>query len=338
VNPATSGFVPLLLVTAFAPPPTAKDVGLEQRLATIAAAVPGRCAIVVKHLRTGDVARVHANARVPLMSVAKLPIALVALHGVDEGRWSLATRANLRGFDMNPTGVLADRHPHGGVALPVRELIDLMLTESDNSASDVVLRLVGGTHAVNRWLSSRSLGDVRVDRTELQLGNDWYGLAQLPPRAEWNTPRMRALRQAVPASVRDSAARAFAADPRDQATPEALVRLLERLWRGELLSPAMTDTAKAMLARCATGAGRLPAELPRGTRVARKTGTGGTRHGVTTAVNDVGVIRMPVTGDEVAIAVLIGDVRWPIARAEDLIARAARAVVDVWDRRGPGAP
>ena len=84
-----------------------------------------------------------------------------------------------------------------------------------------------------------------------------------------------------------------------------------------------------MLARCKTGRNRLPGLLPRGTPVAHKTGTGGTSGAVTLAINDVGVIRLP-NGDDVAIAVLVGEPRGPTLRADWSIARAARAVYDAW--------
>jgi beta-lactamase class A len=118
-------------------------------------------------------------------------------------------------------------------------------------------------------------------------------------------------------------------DPRDTGTAEACVHLLERLWRGELLSPASTDTLKSMLARCETGEDRLPGQLPRGTPVAHKTGTGGTTAGVTVGINDIGVMRLP-NGEDVAIAVLVGEPRGSVPRAERLIARVARTVFDAW--------
>ena len=91
----------------------------------------------------------------------------------------------------------------------------------------------------------------------------------------------------------------------------------------------MTDTLESLLSRCKTAPDRLPALLPKGTPVARKTGTGGVSEGVTVAVNDVGVIRLP-NGDNVAIAVLIGESRESVRRADRTIARIARTVFDAW--------
>ena len=311
--------------------PEHADTSLEARLDAIARGAPGRCAIVAKHLGNGAIARINSNTRIPLLSVVKLPVAVVVLDGVDQGRWSLSTPITLLAQDMHPRGELGDRYPRGGGPVRLYRLLDLMTTRSDNTAADALMRLVGGPLAVTEWLEQHGIRDLRVDRTERSLGNDWHGLA---PGADTlgSAEEIRELRARVPDAVHQSAARAMLLDPRDTGTAEACVQLLERLWRGDLLSAAMTDTLKSILARCQTAPNRLPAQLPKGTRVARKTGTGGTSEGVTVAINDVGVMRLP-NGDEVAIAVLVGEVRG-VHRAERVIARVARSVFDAWSARG----
>ena len=308
--------------------PEYPDSALEARLAAIVKSAPGRCGIAAKNLRTGAVVRVNADSAIPLLSVVKLPVALVVLDGVDHGRWSLATPFPLLAQDMHPRGWLGDRYPRGGGKVTIYKLLDLMLTRSDNTSADALMRLVGGPSAVTQWLQAHGIEDLRVDRTERGLGNDWYGL---PAGADTggSAEEIREQRAQVPAIVQDSAVAAMLRDPRDSGTADACVHLLERLWEGELLSPAMTDTLKSVLSRCRTAPHRLPWMLPRGTRVARKTGTGGMWAGVTVAINDVGVIRLP-NGEDVAIAVLVGEPRGPIRRAERVIARTARTVYDAW--------
>jgi beta-lactamase class A len=312
--------------------PERPDSALEARLGAIARSVPAVCGIAVKHLGTGAVARVNADTPVPLMSVVKLPIAIVVLDGVDDGRWSLDTPVTLIAQDMHPRGWLGDRFPSGGGPVKLRRLVEEMITRSDNTAADALLRLVGGPAAVTGWLKARGIEGLRVDRTERGLGNDWYGLAA-GSDTMLSAEEIRERRAGVPEAVQDSAARAMQVDPRDTGTAEACVELLERLWSEDLLGAAMTDTLKAILGRCRTAPQRLPALLPKGTPVARKTGTGGTWKGVTVAINDVGVIRLP-DGDEVAIAVLVGEPRGSVRRAERVIARAARAVYDAWSGEG----
>jgi beta-lactamase class A len=315
-----------------APPPDRypehPDVVLEAQLRAITSGAPARCGVVAKHLGNGAIARVNPDERIPLLSVVKLPVAIVVLDGVDQGRWSLSTPITLIPHDMHPRGLLGDRYPRGGGPVSLYKLVRLMLMFSDNTAADALMRLVGGPPAVTAWLERHDIHDLRVDRTERDLGNDWYGLT---PGIDTlgSAEEIRELRAKVPEAVHDSAARAMLLDPRDTGTAAACVHLLERRWRGSLLSEAMTDTLKSMLARCKTAPDRLPGLLPKGTPVARKTGTGGTSRGVTVAINDAGVIRLP-NGDNVAIAVLIGESRGSTGRAERLIARIARTVFDAW--------
>ncbi len=317
--------------------PENPDTLLEARLRTMVGRFPGRCAIAAKRLGDGASVHVNSSAPIPLLSVVKLPVALVVLDGVDRRQWSLDTPVMLLAGDMHPRGWLGDRYPRGGGPVRLYRLLHEMLTRSDNSAADALMRLVGGPLAVTAWLERRGIRGLRVDRNERVLGNDWYGL---PPGADTmgSAEEIRQIRARVPDAVLDSAAAAMLRDPRDTGTADACVELLERLWRGELLSAAMTDTLKSVLADCKTAPHRLPALLPRGTPVARKTGTGGTWRGVTVAINDVGVIRLP-NGDDVAIAVLVGEPRGSVRRAETLIARTARTVFDAWshgDSKGRG--
>jgi beta-lactamase class A len=241
----------------------------------------------------------------------------------------MITPITLLGRDMHPRGELGDRYPRGGGPVSLHRLLVAMLTRSDNSSADALMRLVGGPRAVTAWLERHGIQGLRVDRTERDLGDDWYGLA---PGADTmgSAEEIRQRRAQVPEAAHDSAARAMLLDARDTGTAAACVHVLERLWRGDLLSTAMTDTLRAMLARCKTAPNRLPGLLPRGTPVAHKTGTGGTAEGVTVAINDIGVIRLR-SGEDVAIAVLVGEYRGSPRRAESLISRVARSVFDAWN-------
>jgi beta-lactamase class A len=330
-SPSIDAHDPRVAATLSDPHPEYPDAGLEAQLRVITDRAPARCGVVAKNLSNGAIARVNPDERIPLMSVVKLPVAIVVLDGVDRGRWTLDTPVTLLPHDMHPRGWLGDRYPRGGGPVSLYRLLDLMMRFSDNSAADALMRLIGGPSVATEWLERHDIHDLRVDRTERALGDDWYGLE---PGADTlgSAEEIRQLRADVPEAVHDSAAQAMLLDPRDTGSAAACVHVLERLWRGNLLSEAMTDTLKALLARCRTAPDRLPAMLPKGTPVARKTGTGGTSRGVTVAVNDVGVMRLP-NGDDVAIAVLIGEPRMRIRRAETIIARVARTVFDAWSTR-----
>ena len=94
--------------------PEYPDAALEAQLIAITGRAPARCGVVAKNLSNGAIARVNSDARIPLLSVVKLPVAIVVLDGVDQGRWSLSTPITLLPHDMHPRGWLGDRYPRGG--------------------------------------------------------------------------------------------------------------------------------------------------------------------------------------------------------------------------------
>ena len=96
------------------------------------------------------------------------------------------------------------------------------------------------------------------------------------------------------------AAQRFMEDARDTATPDAMVALLERLATGKALSHDSTAVLLDNMENCRTGGHRMKYELPRGTRVAHKTGT---LARVTT--NDVGIITLPWSGGALIVAIYL---------------------------------
>src|SRR6185312_11679337 len=57
--------------------PEHSDVALEAKLRAITSRIPARCGVVAKHLGNGATARVSPDERIPLLSVVKLPVAIV---------------------------------------------------------------------------------------------------------------------------------------------------------------------------------------------------------------------------------------------------------------------
>ena len=115
----------------------------------------------------------------------------------------------------------------------------------------------------------------------------------------------------------------MAKDPRDTATPEALVDLLLKIWRREALSPAQSTVLLDIMAGTESGRRRLRGLLPKGTQVIHKTGT---VTGIVT--NDAGIITLPGSAGHVAIAVMVRESANAIPVQERAIAEIARAVYD----------
>ena len=105
---------------------------------------------------------VNGDERFPMASVVKLPIALEVLKQVAERKLTLDRAVWLDESDIRPCCTLERRHPKGGTSRTVKELLELSLVESDNTAADALLKLAGGAGVVQRRL--RAMGFSRYQR------------------------------------------------------------------------------------------------------------------------------------------------------------------------------
>ncbi len=234
---------------------------LEQQLSAMVSGKSADIGIAALDLNTGETVSIKGNTPFPMASTVKVAVAALYLAQVDHGRRSLDDTIN---------GVSA------------RSLMKRMLIHSDNRATDILLKDLGGPSALHDWLQQSGVNGLRVDRTIAQLLS--------AKRDLW--------------------------DRRDSSTPTAMVDLLRRIYRAELIRPKSRDYLLDLMAQCETGKNRMKALLP-GVPIEHKTGT---LDGLT---DDVGFISMP-DGHRVAVAIFTrGGSDRPRA-----IAQAARAIYD----------
>lgn len=313
----------LLFILAVATPAAAQTLpaGLQARIAAVAKSDDGEIGVSALDLTTGAQLSVKGGTRFPMASAVKVAIAATYLAGVDEGRWTLATLHTLDEAMRVRSDGITDTLPHAGVALSGANLIELSLTVSDNTATDMLLRAVGGPAAVTKWLQGQGISGQRVDRTIARLLIDASGHTPDPALADG--PALATFMPVEPWKSDDEkwpVSAAFDADPRDSSTPDAMVALLARLHGGKALKSASTRFLFDVLARCKTGAKRVKALLPAGTKWAHKTGT---LPGVS---NDVGVLTLP-NGHQLAVAVLSHGIADPAVR-DTKLAEIGRILFD----------
>jgi len=207
-------------------------LSLEQQLAGLIAGKSGEYGIAALDLNSGKTVSINGDTAFPMASTVKLAVAAAYLSQVDYGRRTLDQR-------------IAGKSAYS--------LMEAMLVRSDNYATDVLIRNLGGPKTVQQWVNWHGLSGIRVDRTIAQLLSD-----------------RRDLR-----------------DTRDSSTPMAMIALLKKIETGNVLKPQSRSFLQTMMARCITGSNRIRALLPAGTRVEHKTGT------LTGLTDDVGFITLP---------------------------------------------
>ncbi len=289
-----------------------------ERAGKMSGAVVGATAI---HIETGRRVSILPEEKFPMASTVKIPIAIELLTRVDEGRETLDRMIAVEPRDLHPgSGTISDLFNKPGVSLSVRNLLELMLLISDNTATDILLRAVGGPEAVTARMRTAGIEGIRVDRPTAMLIAAAGGL-KLPPENEWTPEIFRKAFEAIAPEARAESARAFRADPRDTSTPEGMARLLVRVQNRDLLQPASADLLLDILRRCRTGQARLKGMLPEGTEVAHKTGS------MPGVINDVGIVALPDGAGHVAVAVFVKEGTEP-EKMERAIAEIARAAHD----------
>ena len=297
---------------------------LESEIGRLSAISGGKVGVGIIHLESGRELFVNGAEPFPMASTVKVPIAVELLTRVQAGTVRLDSMITLRPSDLHPgSGTLTGLFNDPGVSLSVHNLLELMLLISDNSATDMVLKVAGNGPAVNARLSALGIRGISVDRPTIQLIADVVGVKNLGPETGWSMAAFDSLNRLVTPADRLAARAAFYQDRRDTATPEGMARLLAKISRGEALGPERTAQLLDILLRVETGAMRLKGILPPDVPVRHKTGSLGV--GV---ANDVGIIDLPDGAGRVVVAVFVKESSRDVAAQERAIAQIARAAYD----------
>ncbi len=311
-----------LLLPGVAMARTATPAPLQAEAQRLATLLPGELGAAIVHLESGRSVYVNADRPYPMASTMKVPVAVHILKLVDEGTLSLQQQVTLGVDDVYPEmGGPMDTHLSAGSAITVRDLLHMMITVSDNNATDILIRLGGGTSAVNARMQALGISGMRVDRYIWELlanyrGNDASQAKPMGPSAYGELSRSERSED-----VRRSHTTAWNADPRDTSSARAMTQLLEKVWKGTVLTPASRQLLQDIMADTRTGAARLRGMLPKNTPVAHKTGTVGD------VINDVGVITLPAGRGHAIVTVFVQS-RASTEERDAAIAQLARAAHD----------
>lgn len=209
----------------------------ESRVKVLEARTGGRLGVFVLDTGTGRELAYRADERFPMCSTFKAILTAAILARVEKGQESLKALVPYSSKDLLAWAPVTSRHVAEG--LSVEALCEAAVTQSDNTAANLLLSRLGGPEGYTAYV--RTLGDAltRLDRNEPTL----------------NT--------AIPG------------DPRDTTTPRAMAQNLQRVLLDQVLKAEYQAKLEGWMFACTTGIARLRAGLPKDWKVADKTGSGG---------------------------------------------------------------
>lgn len=297
----------LTLVLLVAAPLSAAS--LQSRVEEAVRTLRGTMGVAAKDLATGQTVFVNADTPFPTASVIKVGVMVEVFHQMAEGRLKRDDTITLDdAAKVGGSGVL--QRMHGGLVLTVGDLLDLMMTVSDNTATNLLIARVG-TANVDRRLAAYGLARTRLFRPTFRDGHpdvfpeeeEQFGLGVT--------------------------------------TPREMARLMELIAEGKVVDRAASEAMIAIMREQAFGT-MIPRSLPETDEVviADKPGWDSEKHadaaGVKRGVRgDVAIVTTPRGRYVIAIhARQVEDTRWgPDNDAVVLAARISRMVYDAFTGR-----
>ena len=185
----------LATATALAQPPQAPIQRLQSAIETLTRSVNAAWGVYVKSLETGEEVAINADRQMETMSTIKIPLMVEALEQIKAGKFKLADKYTFLQADSQPgTGTIQRLDP--GAVMTVKDLITMMIIVSDNTATEVLFRLVGGPDAVNARMDALGLKTTRA----MNVPSKWFAQLRAASSSEqfyregkypfgWSTPR-----------------------------------------------------------------------------------------------------------------------------------------------------
>ncbi len=284
----------ILLILVFHYQGLAQTKILRQKILSILSTKKAEVGVSIYGLESKDTISINGNKHLPMQSVFKFHIALAVLHEVDKGKLSLTQKIYISKEDLMPDtwSPIREKYPDGNVKLPLSEILQYTVSQSDNNGCDILLKLIGGTKAVNDYIHKAGIKDVSIKATEAEAAKAWD--------VQFN----------------------------NWTTPLAATKLLKTFYEQKIVSKKSFGFLWKAMLETSTGPDRIKGELPPGTLVAHKTGSSGTnKEGITSATNDIGIVTLP-NGKHFIISVFVTNSKENADANEKIIADISKAA---WD-------
>jgi beta-lactamase class A len=172
--------------------------------------------IYVKSLETSEEVAIDADRQMETMSTIKIPLMIEVFEQIKAGTFKLTDKYTFVEADSEPGTGTIQRLDYGAV-MTVKDLITMMIIVSDNTATEVLYRMVGGPEAVNARMQALGLKTTRA----MNVPSKWFPALRSAPTTE--------------EFYRDGKS------PFGFSTPREMGRLLEMMERGTLVDKPSSD-------------------------------------------------------------------------------------------------
>ena len=220
-----------------------------------------------------DAVTVNNDDQYPLMSVFKFHIALAVLKKMEQEGIPLTAVVTLRPSDIDTKtwSPMYKKYKSKKITLSYGDLINYMVSQSDNNACNRLIYFVGGIQNVNAFIKDLGIDQIQLIETEKSMEQDI--------RKSYN----------------------------NWSTPLSVAQLLRKVYTEKVLSDKHFAFLEKAILASASGKDKFRAGLPKEIEVGHKTGMSyRTPEGVRMCDADVGVIYMP-EGEKCYLAVLVKD-------------------------------
>lgn len=256
-------------------------------------------AVSVLDFEKNNSVHINGNKKLPMLSVFKFHIALAVLNEVDGGKLDLDQKIFIKKSDLleNTWSPIRERFPDGNIEMTLGELIKYTVAESDNNGCDILLRLIGGTETVQKFINRKGIRNftIKVNEEQMHKGFEFMYL--------------------------------------NLTTTNSANQLLQDFFNKKIVSKTSTDFLMTTLLETSTGRNKIVAQLPENIPVAHKTGSSGKNEkGLTIAENDIGIVTLP-DGRHYAISIFVSDSMESEATNTKMIADISKIVFDYFSKK-----
>ena len=142
---------------------------LESRVRDEVSRFAGTMGVVARNLDTGERIAVNEKLRFPTASLIKVAVMVEVFHGIADGSLRRDQTVTLHdsekaGDETVPLNIL-----HDGTVLTVSDLLSLMIAWSDNTATNLLVRLTGAVRT-NRRMEGYGLPNTKIFRPTFRDG------------------------------------------------------------------------------------------------------------------------------------------------------------------------